>query len=283
MHPLSSRFFTLNLCVCNLFRNIPIYGETEIMLPARPRGDIRILNKPGLARLLRERVADTTQTKAAEQARISQSVLNKILNQKKERLTPRTLGRLVHYLGRNNVARLKKTVLTGEATRALAEYRSWLVAELRAINEHQKGYAEDPFSDLTTLTKWMKSEVYTREGDQAHVALVELLRDLSDHPTYGKILDEFFEWVRRRGWEGGVWGARGKLAILRILGPLQATESSGGIERGLGEFRAGELTEYLKVAIRKEQILMTRAPDFERAQQVASDRLRRPNRFKSLS
>lgn len=238
------------------------------MPPARPRGHIKILDKPGLARLLRERIADTPELRAAKQARISQSVLNKILNQKKERLTPRTFGRLVNYLGRNKLARLKKTVLTTEANKALDEYRSWLVGELRAINQHEQAYSDDPFTDLATLTRWMKSEVYTREGDHANVALVELLWDLSDHPTYGKIFDEFFDWVKQGGWPGGVWGARGKLAILRILGPLQATESSGGIERGLGEFQAGELTEYLKAAIRKERILMTRAPDFERAQQI---------------
>ena len=234
----------------------------------RPRGHIRILDKAGLARLLRERIADTPELKAAKQARISQSVLNKMLNQKKERLAPQTFRSLVTYLGRNNVAQLKKAVLTAEANKALDEYRSWLVWELRAINQHEQAYSDDPFTDLATLTRWMKSEVYTTEGDHANEALVELLWDLSDHPTYGKILDEFFDWVKRGGWEGGVWGARGKLAILRILGPLQAAESSGGIERTLAEFRGGELTEYLKVAIRKERILMTRAPDLERAQQV---------------
>lgn len=232
------------------------------------RGHIRILDKAGLARLLGERMADTKQLKAAEQARISQSVLNRILNQKKERLAPQTFRRLVAYLGRRNVTRLKATVLTTEASKALDEYRSWLVTELRAINQQHQASAENPFSELTSVTKWMKGEVYTREGDQANVALADLFWELSDHPKYSTMLDGFIKWAGRRGWEGGGWGARGKLAILRILGPLQAAESSGGIERTLAEFPERELTEYLKAAIRKEQILMTRAPDFERAQWI---------------
>lgn len=63
------------------------------------------------------------------------------------------------------------------------------------------------------------------------------------------------------------------LALWRTVEPLLASEESGGVERTIDELETnGELGPYLKAALRREQILLHRKPDFERAQEVHLDR-----------
>ena len=95
-----------------------------------------------------------------------------------------------------------------------------------------------------------------------------LLDEIRSMPDYGRLFDHFEDVISRRGYDPNR-SARVHLSRLRAITPLLATERSGGMERTWGELHeAGELRAYLRHSLAREQILLNRPHDLERARVV---------------
>jgi hypothetical protein len=68
-----------------------------------------------------------------------------------------------------------------------------------------------------------------------------------------------------------------ELALQRVAEPLVAGEETNGVERTWEEMdEAKDLGPYLRAALRREELLLRRAPDMQRAQKLISSRTAAP-------
>lgn len=112
---------------------------------------------------------------------------------------------------------------------------------------------------LDLYQQWLEREL-ARYADY-HVDLERLVRRLEQN-------DEAVQRFQSRLLKRGHTPERIRLAFLRCLEPfLEAPLETWLVERGIQELGdSGELTAYLRAALRREEILLTREPDMQRAQ-----------------
>jgi len=77
--------------------------------------------------------------------------------------------------------------------------------------------------------------------------------------------DSYFRSMERSARRAGHMPLRILLGQLRAIEELRDTERTGGIERHLTEWRDADLRKFLKAALRKEELLLDREQDVERA------------------
>ena len=71
---------------------------------------------------------------------------------------------------------------------------------------------------------------------------------------------------------------RADLAFARVVSPLMDHRDSGKIERSVDEFTDDELRVFIRAGVRRECLLLARAPDIERAQETRATKRKHSNR-----
>lgn len=259
---------------------------------------LRIVDPVRFQRLLAEiRRRCGGQEKAAEKLGIEQSQFSRWLNGVSHHISRPVARRMARNIIRGMVPPKERptranwrrqanfqmekefwlAVLTREAAATMRTYEEWLEEE--ALGRSLMGLPRRALELPITMR---------RRRHLTESRIQQLLRELAEEP-YRAIIGEFVDRYRRRRFqgreepEGGdrYWkdwprhswdtdfDTRLELAIVRALEPLLATLDTGGVERGWRELdQRGELERYLKVALRREEILLNRAPDVERAQEI---------------
>lgn len=224
---------------------------------------MRITDLERFERLLKRVHAEHgTQEATAKALKLSQSHLSRLLNPNPKnpphhvtRKTALSIARALRSKPRLYREFWRYAILGRKATQVYdQEYQPWLRKALR------------PFMD--------EHEVFTADGLAGRCN--RLLRQLGHRSRpgrpgefeyskpFGSYFISFDKATARHD------ALRRCLARWRAVAPLLASEDSGGIERGWPELKAsGELGPYLKVALKREEILLNRQPDLERAQTVA--------------
>lgn len=93
----------------------------------------------------------------------------------------------------------------------------------------------------------------------------KLKRALAGHPDVREPLKRFLKRVRGSSTAPTSGDKRLRLAVYRAIEPLYGAEATWEVERSIHEMReAGELEEYLKAALKREEILLRRERDLVR-------------------
>ena len=101
-------------------------------------------------------------------------------------------------------------------------------------------------------------------------AVWRTLQEISAHEPYRELVADFLAGCERRG--HAVYG-RVLLSVARVIDPLVPT--ADGMELSWKDLHAsGKLKAYLRRALANEALLLDRAPDLQRAQQIAAEQER---------
>ena len=225
-----------------------------------------------------------TQVRYAEKLGISQVRVSALLRENVGRITPTTFGALVQTTSMRDWPDLARAVMIPEAREAFDAHNRWLARELQPFNLHHLGFLNDPFVDAPReYESWRVRQKWPEEATWRWQEVSVLLELLLEHPDCKGHFEKFFAWTQRHGYEGDMHSfapkgrravpspsARIKLALVRVVAPLAAAYESA-VERGWYELEeSGELGEYVKLALKRERILLNRAPDLERAQEIGT-------------
>lgn len=109
-------------------------------------------------------------------------------------------------------------------------------------------------------------DMWIRRKNRDLLATAELILDeLWAHPPARFQLESFLEELGLDPELPPLPEKRGWLALLRVITPLAGSTETWGVERSWREMQeAGELEDYLRIALRKEKLLLDREHDLER-------------------
>ena len=134
----------------------------------------------------------------------------------------------------------ESSVLTQDSKFALGHYWTWVQRELRRL-EKEAG---------------------------------PIFEELWAHPTYKRPFRDFLERVRGTFELPRPEDQRCRMALYRAVEPLYDSHATGGVERTWEEMdQARDLKAYLKVALKREEILMNRERDLVRIRRLPQDLL----------
>jgi hypothetical protein len=225
----------------------------------KPGDRVHILDRSGLATELKAAIQRRFRgnlSEAARSAGLRQPDLHKLATAKRVYVSVRTARAVRELVGPRRAQRVDDALLPGPAQMVLKAYGDWCIKyatnEVRVIDwaNHRTGFV--PVVSV--------HYGYTRYMRVVWLA-TELLRR---YPSYFKPLVEA---VGRKG--HGV--ARLIVALHRVVGPLIDARESGYVELRWEELEErGTLAQFIDAGVRREVILLDRAPDLERAQEVAT-------------
>ncbi len=223
---------------------------------------MRITDPERFDRLLKRVHAEHgTQEATAKALKLSQAHLSRLLNANRKnpphhltRKTALSLARALRSKPRLYREFWRYVILGRKATRVYErEYTPWLRKTVRPFTDGRGAFTADGLAGRCN----------------------RMLQQLGHRPRRGRPGE--FEYSEPYGsyfvsFDKATAGhdePRRCFARWRAVAPLLASEDSGGIERGWDELKAGgELGPYLKAALKREEILLNRQPDLERAQAV---------------
>ncbi len=146
-----------------------------------------------------------------------------------------------------------RAILAPEASSALERYERWLGRELCRL-------AKAGGENLRPHGRWR--DTWPRWADK-------LLRTVNEEcpGEFAPLFKLEEQLAQRVTWTSS---ARFRLAYLRIVEPLLAARETGGFELGAEHLKTAErLRPYLRAAVKRECVLLTREPDLQRAQRTA--------------
>lgn len=212
-----------------------------------------------------------SRSEAARAKGIPYSTLKRFCDGRGVSVRHETMEKLRSMVGSARAVRLEGALTVGPAAHRLHRYDEWLAAErmglaYRAVRERElaaSGIAENRFEDEL---------LGMRLTERLH-ELHKLQRRLERRfPSYWT---EFKNWLKVSGHFKG----RAELAILRVVAPLMDFWDSGCVERHVSEFSDNELRRFIDTGIRREKILLSRAPDVRRVNDIQREFARDPYQF----
>ena len=256
---------------CEIFDLPPFLTSRGILAPKRgPYVEIvdRVLLAGLLATEMRRRGLNQPQT--ASCLDIPQGDISKLLHGKRASIALSAFQRIDNFLPQTAQKDLEKTVLRSEARAILKSHDEWLDQALAYYSsgipllESDRLRLPDAARTLIELGK-AATPAFNKRGVFAGVLYCHLVRDDEVGPTIkrferqaakqGFALDRSDYSTAKRMW----------LAILRVFEPI--INEPWSLERGCDELlRAKKMQTYLKVAFKRELILLDRKSDIQRAQ-----------------
>jgi hypothetical protein len=191
-----------------------------------------------------------------------QRTLSRLLAQELSAITKATLADLRTLLSPNLYDELRLSMIPREGQQALWQEQCWMDSWLERVPptamsrqewEQFGGPAQRP-RDVSALERARRSRPLASQEEGRR--LVEALRR-----AFPDVFKPFETWCLKRGHSQN----RIHVAYARTVEPLLASHETAGIERGWREFEDQHLKRYLDVGLAREQMLLTRAPDSQRA------------------
>jgi hypothetical protein len=155
---------------------------------------------------------------------------------------------------RGNLDQLQTVLVSPEAAELVQAFGQWIDAENSRLWERRR-------LGNTEVTRAVEATSGWEEERQAEFDWL-LGRSRSAYPDLFNKFDAFL--VSRQHYK-----PRAELAYARILAPLLNWRESGFVERTWTELSRLERRRFIKAGMVRERILLTRAPDLQRAQQAA--------------
>ena len=201
---------------------------------------------------------------AAGKIGIKQPTLWRLLNGQVRTITAETWAAIEQATPPARRAALTAAIVEPAAQRIVGAYVEWLDTWKSRV-----------FKDAASRWVW-KDQSLTRVPDHEAPARRNAERDalMKVHQAELAALDA---WVAD-ALAAGHSEDRVQLAIARILEPLLEAPASGYVERSWQEMSITELRQFIRAGVTRERLLLRRAPDVERAQEIAaptSETLRR--------
>jgi len=194
---------------------------------------------------------------AARKIGLNQSILSRLADRKRERITPATYKKLQQLMSPAHHPSLDRALLLPDSRAVLRNYARWL---RREIGENESLVAALRLNELER--ERAVADVVERHGWRINFA--RMVR--SRYPDLVKRLAAGLKKYHHTP-------ARARLAWKRVIQPLIDAEGSFGIERQWPELAASrELRSVLSHGIARELILLKRLPDEDRAQRVKGPR-----------
>lgn len=233
-------------------------------LPWARAREYQIHDRKALAAVLREAVTQRhggIYSAAARSIGIPNSTLQRYREERGPAVRRETLEKLLALVGRARSQRLSDAVLSPSARVSLADYDTWLKQETQATR------LGGILSFRLSGSNKVDSEEHKRLANDAAnrgIAIDRLLASLRTRFSQ--------EWksLENRLKTGRHDKARARLAFLRVVAPLLATEDTGYIERAWHELSEEELRDFVKAGITREIVLLGRESDIRRAQSYES-------------
>ena len=223
-----------------------------------------------------------THQKAAEHLGIKKHTFTKLLNGSVDAMAFDTYASIMESVGGRAIefGRVPDPVL-GFATKPTA-VEVELERQLgQKVDREAKAVAElclyENFkrSVLTEESQWAWDHYHwwvSRGVERLEKKARPLVEQLEGHPKYGRYFRTFLEKVRGRSVLPPSEDKRCWLALYRAVEPLCDSADTGGVERTWEEMdEAGHLRSYLKVALKREELLMDRERDLIRIRRFPAD------------
>lgn len=222
-----------------------------------------------------------------------QGTLNRLCNWKKPSISETELSTMANLLGSAGefvlMSQLYGAILSPDACNAYVDYLRWahgMAARFwrvprrsiyvmstpgpRRVN--QLGDTQVTPGDVLEILEAYEGVFYeTRKPEDISEAehargerLGQVLRHVFSDPGCKSELDSFANWAREKGHEP----PRIEMARSRVVEPLVEAAEGGFIERDVTELEPDELRRFVKAGFDRERILLNRAANFIRAQQV---------------
>jgi hypothetical protein len=226
------------------------------MSKGRPRTRITILDRPRLGHAITEMINEMFGGKlkdAASSIGIERSLLSRLANGSAHSLGVADLGTLRRQLPRELFTAIERSVYPEGVIELLNAYDSWVMEERERFLHRESMPETVTGRALKTVLAWETQRLL--EYDYLREVVADKFPDLIAD------MDKFL--VRRKHFQ-----TRGDLAYIRILSPLLDSLDSGHIERRWQEMPDRELRAFVEAGIAREKILLDRAPDLQRAQEV---------------
>lgn len=168
-------------------------------------------------------------------------------NQKTNRLKGSTFSWLILFVGPEHSGRLEQAVISPLAQRLLESQAEWESAAFQRV-------AIDDRSSV------LRAAFAARGGrsDRFDLLLAEILR--ANRDAFQRFHDH----------TAAHRGQRTNLAWLQLVMPFLDARPQG-LERSWEEMSQADRKEYVRLTLRREELLLDRLPDVQRAQEVAQD------------
>lgn len=194
-------------------------------------------------------------SRAARDIGISQPQLSRMANGGVKALRVATLRKLRRLFSEDQRGVLDLWVVSPLTLGILEEYGAWwLRIRLRSPRELLRLYRPDDWAETSMRVSPLST---TARGEMKTV--------LALRNRFKNLFDRFDRFLVAHGH----FAHRAMLAYYRIFDGLFEFERSRGIERSLRELSPKEAYAFLKAGITREQVLLTRSPDVQRAQEIA--------------
>jgi hypothetical protein len=191
--------------------------------------------------------------------KVDYATIWRALHKQSDRLQPPTFAWLIHFVGPTRRARLKEAVVSPLAQWLLDRHRTWAKGAFARLAGEQS----------SSVLRTALAGLGARSG-RIGVLLGEMLR------ANPQEMLRFRTRTRSHGEE------RTQLALLQLAAPFLDAGSPDGLERGWEEMGVAERKRYVRLTLRREELLLDRSPDVQRAQEVASSLRENLSRFAKL-
>jgi hypothetical protein len=191
--------------------------------------------------------------------KVDYATIWRALHKQSDRLQAPTFAWLIHFVGPERKARLEEAVVSPLAQWLLDRHRTWAKAAFaRLAGEQSSSVLRSALAALGARSG--RFDLLVREMVKANPE----------------------EMVRFRARTRSHSEERTQLAQLQLVAPFLDTGSRDGLERRWEEMGVAERKRYVRLTLRREELLLDRSPDVQRAQEVASSLRASLSRFAKL-
>jgi hypothetical protein len=222
------------------------------------RRDVVIVDRTRLAEVVTRAVHDRCEgnfSAAGRRFGIKQPTMSRLRCCGLGRVRWKTYEGLLRLVPRSQHAALGLSLLASVARESLEENRRWLARQTLGSEDLAEARASK-----TDLDKELHNSRALERWQECQELLAHLRRRLPD------LFKRFDTFLVRHGHLAG----RARLAFERIVAPLLQAGDSGFIERDSSELSPNELRRFVHAGIVREEILLRRSPDLQRAQDLAA-------------
>lgn len=195
---------------------------------------------------------------------IERSLLNRLRQGMPKTLGRSDLTRLRKAFPGDEFAEIERALLSRRAAEALAAFDAWVHAEREGLLYRDTPTDTEVGRAIASVAGWEMQRMF----EYHH--LLDVIRT-----RFSPRIERFDSWLKRRQH----FQSRGELAYMRILAPLLDGRESGHIERRWEEMSDTELSRFIEAGIEREELLLDRPPELQRAQEQAE---RDPVEFMAL-
>lgn len=231
-----------------------------------------IHDRIGFAALLNAALqeAGENQKEAAERATVAESQISKLLRKELGAISEKTLQGILKLFPENRRTEVAQSLLSPAAVAARTRYEKWL---------------EDWIHDFHLLREPGLDDWAEGWTDAALTAMI-----VRAYEVCRKELDDFWDKLAAAGHVAprdrplanpDIVATRYQLALYRVLEPFGSADDTAGFEVRFDELSDEDFRRFVKYGLERELILLDRAPDVQRAQQIGGEALpRRTNKAK---